>query len=109
MIFRQLFDSVSGTYTYILASRCGGEALIMDPVIEKVEGYIQLIHELDLKLVKAVDNSSACRPYHGAGRSVVLRGLRLLAGGDRTGWLGRQDSNFRIPHQSRSARCPSRV
>jgi sulfur dioxygenase len=55
MIFRQLFDSVSGTYTYILASRCGGEALIMDPVIEKVERYIQLIHELDLKLVKAVD------------------------------------------------------
>jgi sulfur dioxygenase len=45
MFFRQLFDSVSGTYTYILASRCGGEALIMDPVIEKVERYIQLIQE----------------------------------------------------------------
>ena len=35
MIFRQLFDSVSGTYTYLLASRRGGEALIVDPVIEK--------------------------------------------------------------------------
>src|SRR5437588_8205816 len=55
MIFRQLFDSVSGTYTYLLASRPGGEALIIDPVIEKVERYIQLISELDLKLVKAVD------------------------------------------------------
>jgi glyoxylase-like metal-dependent hydrolase (beta-lactamase superfamily II)/rhodanese-related sulfurtransferase len=55
MIFRQLFDSVSGTYTYILASRCGGEALIIDPVIEKVDRYLQLIRELDLKLVKAVD------------------------------------------------------
>src|SRR6266567_1321015 len=55
MIFRQLFDSVSGTYTYLLASRRGGEALIIDPVIEKVERYIQLITELDLKLVKAVD------------------------------------------------------
>ena len=53
MIFRQLFDSVSGTYTYLLASRRGGEALIIDPVIEKVERYIQLIAELDLKLVKA--------------------------------------------------------
>jgi sulfur dioxygenase len=55
MIFRQLFDSVSGTYTYLLASRTGGEALIIDPVLEKVERYLQLISELDLKLVKAVD------------------------------------------------------
>jgi sulfur dioxygenase len=55
MIFRQLFDSVSGTYTYLLASRRGGEALIIDPVIEKVDRYIQLVGELDLKLVKAVD------------------------------------------------------
>jgi sulfur dioxygenase len=55
MIFRQLFDSASGTYTYILASRSGGEALIIDPVLEKVERYLQLIRELDLKLVKAVD------------------------------------------------------
>src|SRR6267154_2364999 len=55
MIFRQLFDSVSGTYTYLLASRRGGEALILDPVLEKVDRYLQLIAELDLKLVKAVD------------------------------------------------------
>jgi sulfur dioxygenase len=55
MIFRQLFDSVSGTYTYLLASRRGGEALIIDPVLEKVDRYIQLVAELDLKLVKAVD------------------------------------------------------
>jgi sulfur dioxygenase len=55
MIFRQLFDSTSGTYTYLLASRRGGEALIIDPVLEKVDRYIQLVDELDLKLVKAVD------------------------------------------------------
>src|ERR1700741_3956269 len=55
MIFRQLFDSISGTYTYLLASRRGGEALIIDPVLEKVDRYLQLIRELDLKLVKAVD------------------------------------------------------
>src|SRR5262249_23682239 len=55
MIFRQLFDSTSGTYTYLLASRRGGEALIIDPVIEKVDRYLLLIKELDLKLVKAVD------------------------------------------------------
>ena len=55
MIFRQLFDSPSGTYTYLLASRAGGEALIIDPVLERVDRYLQLVRELDLKLVKAVD------------------------------------------------------
>ena len=55
MIFRQLFDQVSGTYSYLLASRRGGEALIIDPVLEKVDRYLQLMRELDLKLVKAVD------------------------------------------------------
>ena len=55
MIFRQLFDSTSGTYTYLLASRPGGEALIIDPVLERVDRYLQLVRELELKLVKAVD------------------------------------------------------
>jgi len=39
MIFRQLFDQTSGTYSYLLASRPGGEALIIDPVLEKVDRY----------------------------------------------------------------------
>ena len=55
MIFRQLFDSVSGTYSYLLASRAGGEALMLDPVLEKADRYCQLLRELDLRLVKAVD------------------------------------------------------
>jgi len=55
VIFRQLFDSVSSTYSYLLASRRGGEALIIDPVIDRVDRYLQLLRELDLKLVKAVD------------------------------------------------------
>ncbi len=55
MIFRQLFESVSCTYTYLLASRRGGEALIIDPVLERVERYLQLLEELDLRLVKALD------------------------------------------------------
>jgi len=55
MIFRQLFDSVSGTYSYLLASRAGGEALILDPVLEKADRYCQLMRELDVKLVKAID------------------------------------------------------
>ncbi len=55
MIFRQLFDSVSGTYSYVIASRRGAEALIIDPVLEKVDRYVKLLQELDLRLVKAVD------------------------------------------------------
>src|ERR1700726_1961980 len=55
VIFRQLFDQVSGTYSYLLASRPRGEALIIDPVLEKVDRYLQLVRELDLKLVKALD------------------------------------------------------
>jgi sulfur dioxygenase len=55
MIFRQLYDSISGTYTYLIASRRGGEALIIDPVLEKIDRYLQLVHELDLRLVKAID------------------------------------------------------
>jgi glyoxylase-like metal-dependent hydrolase (beta-lactamase superfamily II)/rhodanese-related sulfurtransferase len=55
VIFRQLFDSTSGTYSYLLAIRHGGEALIIDPVLDKVDRYIQLVSELDLRLVKAVD------------------------------------------------------
>ena len=55
MIFRQMFDAGSGTYSYLLASRRGGEALIIDPVLEKVGRYIELLNELDLRLVKAID------------------------------------------------------
>ncbi|MBI2585506.1 MAG: MBL fold metallo-hydrolase, partial [Rhodospirillales bacterium] len=55
MIFRQMFDSVSSTYTYLLAGRPGGEALIIDPVIEKVDHYLRLLSELGLTLAKALD------------------------------------------------------
>ena len=55
MIFRQFFHAESCTYTYLLAGRTGGEALLIDPVLDCVARYLQLIEELDLKLVKAVD------------------------------------------------------
>lgn len=55
MIFRQLFDSTSCTFTYLLGSRAGGEALIIDPVFDNVDRYIRLLDELDLRLVKALD------------------------------------------------------
>lgn len=55
MIFRQLFDRTSSTYTYLLAQREGGEALLIDPVLEHTDRYVRLIEELDVKLVLAVD------------------------------------------------------
>jgi len=55
MLFRQLFDSESCTYTYLLASRPGGEALIIDPVLDRVDHYLRLLGELDLTLIKVID------------------------------------------------------
>jgi len=55
MIFKQLFDQKSSTYTYLIASAKGREALIIDPVIENVNQYVQSLKELDLKLVKVID------------------------------------------------------
>ena len=55
MLFRQLFDKSSSTYTYLIASAKGRESLIIDPVLENIDQYIKLLNELDLKLVKVID------------------------------------------------------
>jgi glyoxylase-like metal-dependent hydrolase (beta-lactamase superfamily II)/rhodanese-related sulfurtransferase len=55
MIFQQLFDPVSCTFTYLLARDVGGDALIIDPVFEHVDTYLSLLQRLQLRLAKAVD------------------------------------------------------
>ena len=55
MIFKQVFDTKTSTYTYLIASAKGREAVIIDPVLENVDNYIGLLKELDLKLVKVID------------------------------------------------------
>ena len=55
MIFKQVFDIKTSTYTYLIASAKGREAIVIDPVIENVNEYIQLLKTLDLKLVKVID------------------------------------------------------
>ena len=55
MILKQVFDKKTSTYTYLIASSRGREALIIDPVLNNVEEYILLLNELDLKLVKVID------------------------------------------------------
>ena len=55
MIFKQLFDKTSSTYTYLISSGPGREAIIIDPVLEHVNNYINLLNKLNLKLVKVID------------------------------------------------------
>ena len=68
MIFKQVFDQKSSTYTYIIASAEGREALIIDPVLENVEDYIKLLTELNLKLVKVIDTHIHADHVTGAGK-----------------------------------------
>ncbi len=55
MIFKQLFDKTSSTYTYLISSGINREALIIDPVLENVDEYIKVLEDLKLKLVKVID------------------------------------------------------
>jgi glyoxylase-like metal-dependent hydrolase (beta-lactamase superfamily II) len=97
MLFRQIFDSESSTYTYLLASRPGGEALLIDPVVEKVPQYLRLLDELELRLVLAVDThihadhvtglgalreSTACATAMGEHSRAECVSLRLREGED---------------------------
>ena len=69
MIFRQLFDAASHTYTYLIASNKGREALIIDPVLENVNQYIKLLKELDLKLVKVIETH--IHADHKSGKNIL--------------------------------------
>ena len=68
MIFKQVFDQKSSTYTYIIASSEGREALIIDPVLDNVEDYIKIINQLNLKLVKVIDTHIHADHVTGAGK-----------------------------------------
>ncbi len=82
MIFRQLFDQVSSTYTYLLAAREGGEALLIDPVKENADQYLKLVEQLGLRLVIAVDTHTH------ADHVTALGSLRESTG--CVTWMGEQ-------------------
>ena len=76
MLFRQFFDAESCTYTYLIASRLGGEAVIVDSVLEHVDQYLRILEQLDLKLVKVVDthtHADHITAMGGAARSHEMR------------------------------------
>ena len=68
MILKQVFDQKSSTYTYLIASARGREALIIDPVLENIDDYIKLLNELNLKLVKVIDTHIHADHVTGAGK-----------------------------------------
>ena len=80
MIFRQVFDNKSSTYTYLIASAKGREAVIIDPVIENVESYIKLLNELDLKLVKVIDTHIHADHVTGASKLKQVTNCSTLMG-----------------------------
>ena len=80
MIFRQVFDNKSSTYTYLIASAKGREAVIIDPVIENVESYIELLNELDLKLVKVIDTHIHADHVTGASKLKLATNCSTLMG-----------------------------
>ncbi|ULO24404.1 MBL fold metallo-hydrolase [Methylocystis sp. SB2] len=101
MIFRQLFDSVSSTYSYLLAGHRGGEALIIDPVLDKVDRYLQLMRELDVRLVKSLDTHTHADHITGSGalrdrtHCITVMGERSNA--DVVSMRVREGERIRIP------------
>ena len=80
MIFKQLFDQKSSTYTYLIASSKGREALIIDPVIENVSDYIILLKELDLRLVKVIDTHIHADHVTGASKLKDITKCSIIMG-----------------------------
>ena len=80
MIFRQVFDNKSSTYTYLIASAKGREAIIIDPVLENVKSYINLLNELDLKLVKVIDTHIHADHITGASKLKKITNCSTIMG-----------------------------
>ena len=88
MIFEQLFDKKSSTYTYLIASNKGREALIIDPVIDNVCEYINLLNRLDLKLVKVIDTHIHADHVTGASKLKDLTKCSTILGEHTTAESG---------------------
>ena len=80
MIFKQVFDKKTSTYTYLIASAKGREAVIIDPVLENVNEYIQLLRDLDLKLVKVIDTHIHADHVTGASKLKQVTNCATLMG-----------------------------
>ena len=90
MIFRQLFDSDTWTYTYLLADPATNDALLIDTVFEKHQRDLALLRELGLKLRCTVDThvhadhvTGAWMMRHATGSQIAIAKASGAAGADR--------------------------
>jgi sulfur dioxygenase len=79
MLFRQLFDQETWTYTYLIADETTREAALIDPVLEQVERDLQVLKELGLKLTLVLETHVHADHVTGAGRLRELTGARVAA------------------------------
>lgn len=80
MIFRQLFERESSTYTYLVACEATGKAALIDTVKSDVPKYLQLLHELNLSLAYALDTHTHADHITGAGELRDATGCTTLLG-----------------------------
>lgn len=80
MFFRQLFDAASSTYTYLIATKPGGDALLIDPVKENVPQYLQLLKELNLTLLYSLDTHVHADHITGATLLAHHTGCKIVMG-----------------------------
>ena len=107
MIFRQLFDRESSTYTYLLAGNCGREALLIDPVLDRVDRYIQLLNELNLKLCKVIDTHVHADHITGMGALRARTQCVTVMGEQTFKTEARQPLSFPKPIAARNRAVPS--
>ena len=80
MIFKQLFDNKSYTFTYLIASSESGEAIIIDPVLENVDQYILELNKLKLNLVKVIETHTHADHISGSSKLKDKTNCKTLMG-----------------------------
>ena len=80
MLFRQLFDAESSTYTYLLADEASRKALLIDPVREQIPRDLTVLRELDLQLEYVLDTHVHADHVTAAGSLRAQTGARTVAG-----------------------------
>jgi len=76
MLFRQLFDLDTWTYTYLIADRATGDAALVDPVLEQVDRDLKLLHELGLTLRYCLETHVHADHVTGTGKLRELTGCQ---------------------------------
>ena len=77
MIFRQLFEPESSTYTYLLADSVSGEAILIDPAVETAESDLSVINDLGLKLIYTLETHVHADHLTGARKLKQLTGSKI--------------------------------